>query len=233
MSYAQPTADEVTITLVLAGPVWGYRTRWSEGGRDLLLELRRPPAIDPRRPLAGRTIVLDPGHPPFGAKGPSGLWEPVATLAVAQQAKALLEHAGATVLLTRSDSLPVELFPRTRFAEQHDADVLVSIHANALPDGVNPFVNNGTSVYYFHPRSAALARALDRALVAELGVRDLGMGRGDYALVRNPWMPSALTEGLFMMVPEQEALLGSPEGQLRYARGIVRGIEEFLRQMTR
>ena len=230
MSYAQPVADEVTITLTLAGPVWGYRTRWS--GRDLLLEVRRPPAIDPRRPLRGRTIVLDPGHPPIGARGPSGLWEPVATLAVAQRAKALLERAGATVLMTRTDSSPVDLFPRTRFAEQHDADVLVSIHANALPDGVNPFANNGTSVYYFHPRSAALARALDRALVGELGVRDLGIGRGDYALARNPWMPSALTEGLFMMIPEQEAMLASPEGQSRYARGIVRGIEDFLREMA-
>jgi N-acetylmuramoyl-L-alanine amidase len=231
MSYAQPAADEVTLTLSLAGRVWGYRTRWS--GRDLLLEIRRPPVINPRRPLAGRTIVLDPGHPPVGARGPSGLWEPVATLAVAQQAKRLLEQAGATVLLTRTDSNPVELFPRTRFAEEHDADVLVSIHANALPDGVNPFVNNGTSVYYFHPRSAALARSLDRALVAELGVHDLGMGRGDYALVRDPWMPSALTEGLFMMIPEQEAMLASPEGQLRYARGIARGIEDFLREMAR
>jgi len=231
MSYAQPAADEVTLTLTLAGPVWGYRTRWS--GRDLLLEIRRPPAIDARRPLRGRTIVLDPGHPPVGAHGPSGLWEPVATLAVAQRAKALLEQAGATVLLTRTDSNPIDLFPRTRFAEEQDADVLVSIHANALPDGVNPFVNNGTSVYYFHPRSAALARALDRALVAQLGIRDLGMGRGDYALVRNPWMPSALTEGLFMMIPEQEAMLGSPEGQLRYARGIMQGIESFLREMAR
>ena len=231
MSYAQPASDEVTLTLSLAGRVWGYRTRWS--GRDLLLEIRRPPVIDPRRPLAGRTIVIDPGHPPVGAKGPSGLWEPVATLAVAQQVKTLLERAGATVLLTRTDSNPVDLFPRTRFAEEHDADVLVSIHANALPDGVNPFTNNGTSVYYFHPRSAALARALDRALVAELGVHDLGMGRGDYALVRNPWMPSALTEGLFMMIPEQEAMLASPEGRLRYARGVAKGIEEFLREMAR
>ncbi|HLQ69645.1 MAG TPA: N-acetylmuramoyl-L-alanine amidase [Gemmatimonadales bacterium] len=231
MSYAQPTVDEVTVTLSLAGRVWGYRSRWS--GRDLVLEIRRPPVIDPRRPLAGRTIVLDPGHPPLGAKGPSGLWEPVAVLAVAQQAKTLLEGAGATALLTRTDSTPIELYPRTHFAELHDADVLVSIHANALPDGINPFVNNGTSVYYFHPRSAALARALDRALVAELGVHDLGMGRGDYALVRDPWMPSALTEGLFMMIPEQEAMLASPEGRLRYARGVAKGIEDFLREMAR
>src|SRR3989475_13184493 len=109
----------------------------------------------------------------------------------------------------------------------------VSIHANALPDGVNPFVNNGTSVYYFHPRSAPLARALERALVAELGLRDLGMGRGDYALVRPTWMPAALTEGLFLMAPEQEAMLLSEGGRARYARGLVRGIENFLRERAR
>ncbi|HET7296376.1 MAG TPA: N-acetylmuramoyl-L-alanine amidase, partial [Gemmatimonadales bacterium] len=231
LSYAQPMADEVTITIDLARRVWGYRTRFD--GRDLLLEIRRPPAIDPAHPLRGRTIVLDPGHPPLGATGPTGLWEPVATLAVALKAKSLLEQAGATVLLTRTDSTPVELYPRTRFAEMHDADVLVSIHANALPDGVNPFTNSGTSVYYFQPRSAPLARALDRALVAELGVRDLGMGRGDYALARPTWMPAALTEGLFIMLPEQEAMLASEEGQWRYARGVTRGIETFLRGRAR
>ena len=36
-----------------------------------------------------------------------------------------------------------------------------------------------------------------------------------------------------MMIPEQEVMLATPEGQLRYARGIVRGIEEFLREMGR
>jgi N-acetylmuramoyl-L-alanine amidase len=157
----------------------------------------------------------------------------VATLAVALKAQTLLQRAGATALLTRTDSTPLELYPRTHFAELHDADVLVSIHANALPDGVNPFTNNGTSVYYFQPRSAQLARELDRALIAELRVRDLGMGRGDYAMVRPTWMPAALTEGLFIMLPEQEAILASEDGQWRYARGVVRGIENFLRDRAK
>ena len=231
MSYAQPAADEVTITLELARRVWGYRARFD--GRDLLLEVRRPPVIDREHPLRGRTVVLDPGHPPLGAKGPTGLWEPVATLAVALKAKTLLERAGAVVFLTRTDSMPIELYPRTHFAELHDADVLVSIHANALPDGVNPFTNSGTSVYYFQPRSTRLARELDRALVTEFRVRDLGIGRGDYALVRPTWMPAALTEGLFIMLPEQEAVLASEDGQWRYARGVVSGIENFLRERAR
>src|SRR5437016_2340059 len=231
MSYAQPAADEVTITLELARHLWGYRARFD--GRDLLLEVRRPPVIDREHPLRGRTVVLDPGHPPLGAKGPTGLWEPVATLAVALKAKTLLERAGAVVFLTRTDSMPIELYPRTHFAELHDADVLVSIHANALPDGVNPFTNSGTSVYYFQPRSIRLARELDRALVTEFRVRDLGIGRGDYALVRPTWMPAALTEGLFVMLPEQEAVLASEDGQWRYARGVVSGIENFLRERAR
>ena len=231
MSYAQPAADEVTITLELSHRVWGYRTRFD--GRDLLLEVRRPPKLDAAHPLKGRTIVIDPGHPPLGSRGPTGLWEPVATLAVARKVQSLLARGGATVLLTRTDSTPIDLYPRTRFAEQHDADVLVSIHANALPDGVNPFTNSGTSVYYFQPRSASLARQLDRALVAELGIRDLGMGRGDYALARPTWMPAALTEGLFIMLPEQEEMLASDEGQWRYARGVAGGIENFLRERAR
>jgi N-acetylmuramoyl-L-alanine amidase len=231
MSYRQESADELTITLELSRRVWGYRSRFD--GRDLLLDVRRPPRIDPLHPLRGRTVILDPGHPPLGATGPTRLSEPVAVLAVALKARQLLERAGATVLLTRGDAAPVDLYPRTRFAERHNADVLVSIHANALPDGVNPFVNNGTSVYYFQPRSADLARALDRALVRRLGVRDLGMGRGDYALVRPTWMPAALTEGLFIMLPEQERQLRSEPGQWAYARAVAEGIEAFLGERAR
>jgi N-acetylmuramoyl-L-alanine amidase len=228
LRYDQPAMDETTITLDLATRPWGWRARWD--GRDLLLDVRRPPAIDPAAPLAGRIIVLDPGHPPAGATGPTGLREHAGVLAVARKAQALLERAGARVLLTRADSTPLDLAPRVAFAVRADAEVLVSIHANALPDGVNPFTNHGTSVYYFHPGSLALARGLQSAIAAELGLRDLGVGRGDYALVREPWIPSALTEGLFIMLPAQEAALAEEDGQWRYARGIARGIEAFLRE---
>jgi len=134
------------------------------------------------------------------------------------------------VILPRPDAKPVGLVERLRAAERADAEVLVSIHANGLPDGINPFQNTGTSTYYFHPRSAPLARSLDAALVRQFGFRDLGFGRGDLALVRPTWMPAALTEGLFLQMPDQEAVLGSAAGQERYARGIVEGIETYLRE---
>lgn len=226
MRFAQPEDDRVVLTVELSRRVWGYRTRWD--GNDLLLEIRRPPMIDPAHPLRGRLIALDPGHPPLGATGPTGVYEADVVLAVARKARTLLERRGARVVLLRTDSLPVSLVARTEGAERANADVLVSIHANALPDGVNPFVNSGTSVYYNHPRAAPLARDIDRALVRQFGVRDLGMGRGDLALARPTWMPAVLVEGLFLMLPDQEAVLASDAGQWRYARGIVDGIAEFL-----
>jgi N-acetylmuramoyl-L-alanine amidase len=41
-------------------------------------------------------------------------------------------------------------------------------------------------------------------------------------------MPSILTEGAFMMHPDQEAALKDPEFQTRYARGVLQGIRDFL-----
>jgi len=230
VSFAQPAEDETVVTVSLSQAVWGYRTRWD--GADLILEIRRPPQIDPRRPLAGRVIAIDPGHPPGGARGPTGLWEPDVVLPIALKTAQLLELYGARVVLTRNTEAPVGLSARPLMAEQSGAELLVSIHANALPDGVNPFDNNGTSVYYFHPRSAPLAREVNRALVRQFGLRDLGIGRGNLAMVRPTWMPSVLTEGLFMMIPEQETVLASEAGQWRYARGVVEGIASFLRGRT-
>jgi N-acetylmuramoyl-L-alanine amidase len=228
VTWHQAAADEVEIAVMLSRPVWGWRTRWD--GNDLLLDVRRPPAIDRERPFQGRLIVVDPGHPPAGATGPTGLREAQANLGVALELRAMLEAAGARVLMTRTTDSSVELLPRTRLAERADAELLVSIHNNALPDGVNPLTNNGTSVFYNHSPSVPLARAVDSALVARFGTRDLGIGRGDLALVRPTWMPAILTEGLYMIVPEQEAALRSPVGQRLYAEGVFAGIECFLRE---
>lgn len=226
-AWSQADPRGVVLDFDLAQPVWGFRTRWDHD--DLILEIRRPPEIDRRAPLQGLKVLVDPGHPPGGATGPTGLREADANLAVALALRPMLEREGAQVVMTRTTDVAVALGERPRLAESLNADLLISIHNNALPDGVNPFTTSGTSVFYNHPRSIPLARAVQAALVQQLGVRDLGFGRGDLALVRPTWMPAILTEGLFMMVPEQESALRSEEGQRRYAAGVLSGVRTFLR----
>jgi N-acetylmuramoyl-L-alanine amidase len=228
VGWNQTSLDQVTLKVDLGQPVWGYRARWSRN--DLMLEVRRPPRIDRRDPLRGRLIALDPGHPPLGATGPTGLREAEANLAVATRLRSLLEDAGARVVMTRSVDSAVDLWSRVAMAERSGAELLVSIHNNALPDGVNPFTNNGTSVFYNQPRSLPLAAEIQKSLVRRLKIPDLGVGRADLAMVRPTWMPSVLCEGMFIILPEQEAALRSVEGQRRYAAGVAEGIRGFLRK---
>ncbi len=226
VDWVQDRSDEVVLDFKLSRPVWGYRASWD--GNDLVLEIRRPPVIDPERPLRNRLIVVDPGHPPAGAKGPTGMREAEANLAVALRVRNLLERAGARVVMSRVSDSSVGLRPRIQLADSIDAELLVSIHNNALPDGVNPFVAQGSSVFYFHPQSLPLAREIQLALVRRLQLRNLGVSRGNLALARPTWMPAVLTEGLFIMMPEQEAVLRTAEGQQLYALAVVEGIEAFL-----
>ncbi len=226
--WSQPEEGVLRITVRLEQRVWGYETFFDVGGA-LVLRIRRPPRIDASQPFAGLVIAVDAGHPPAGATGPTRLTEAEANLAISLRLQHLLEQAGARVLMTRKEVSPVELGARPRMARDSNAHVLVSVHNNAFPDGVNPFENNGTSVYYFHPQSVELAQLLQGELLSELGLRDLGIGRADLALARPTWMPSALTETSFMMVPQHEAALRDANVQERIARAHFRAIEAFLR----
>jgi len=230
VTWAQPSADECAVTFALSAAPFGWRTRWE--GNDVVLEIRRPPVVDAARPLAGRTIALDPGHPPQGATGPTGLREEDANLSVALELRDLLEREGARVVMTRTADTALGVYERTAIADRANAEILVSIHNNALPDGVNPFVNNGTTVYYFQPRAARLAMLTEQALVGEMGLPDLGAARGNFALARDTWMPAILTEGAFLMIPEQENALRTPAFREAYARGVALGIQAYLRELA-
>jgi N-acetylmuramoyl-L-alanine amidase len=212
------------------GPVYGYQPLWEEG--KFTFRVRNPPVIDPAQPLKGLTIAIDPGHPPIGATGPTGLWEPEATLPVGLKAKELLEAKGAIVLMTRTTPAPVDLNLRPAMARRANAHAFVSIHLNAVPDGVNPFRAQGTATYHFYPHSGPLAEAVEKAAVPLLGLPDHGVKRENFAVVRGTWMPSVLIEGAFIIMPDQEAALRTPEYQERYAQGIVDGLEAYFRSLA-
>jgi len=199
----------------------------------LKFSIRRPPVVDPSEPLRGMTIVVDPGHPPIGATGPTGLWEPVPTLAVGLRVRDLLQARGAHVVMTRTGAGPVALGDRPIFARRANANAFVSIHLNADADGQNPFRDNGTGTYYFHPHSRLLARSVQDSLVPELGLRDRGIFYQNLAVCRPTWFPAVLAEGLFIIMPDQESAIKTPEYQEAYARGVVGGLEKFFATFER
>jgi N-acetylmuramoyl-L-alanine amidase len=97
-------------------------------------------------------VVIDAGHGgnDVGTHGPSGYLEKDLTLDVAQRLGALIEERmGSEVIYTRSDDTYVGLEERTRIANQHEADLFLSIHANSSPyraaAGVETYVLNFTT----------------------------------------------------------------------------------------
>jgi N-acetylmuramoyl-L-alanine amidase len=79
-------------------------------------------------------IVLDPGHggQDMGTIGPGGLPEKKLVLSIALSLQKLLQDKlGAEVILTRIDDTFLPLEDRIALANQHRADLFVSIHANS------------------------------------------------------------------------------------------------------
>jgi N-acetylmuramoyl-L-alanine amidase len=225
----QEASDRARYEIDLVRAPYGYLPMWDGG--VFRLRIRRPPRVDRASPLRGLTIAVNAGHPPAGSTGPTGLYEAVPTLAISQRLKTILESRGARVVMTRATADTVPLAIRPVLARRAGAHVFVSIHLNALPDGVNPFTAHGTGSYYFHPASERLARAVQRGMVARMGLRDLGIFYDNLSDLRHPWMPSVLCEGAFIMIPEQEAAVRTPEFQERYALGVADGLEAYFRAL--
>ncbi len=210
-------------------PAWGYRCRWTAEGLEVLV--RKPPRSGD---LTGMLICLDPGHGPQpGAIGPTGIREQSVNLALAVELERCLTRKGARVILTRRGPRGPSLAERVAVAEEAGADVLLSLHHNAVPDGVDPYLNMGTNVYYFHEHYRSLAQRLQEALAAELGLGDKGARWGDFALCRGTVMPSVLLEPAFMISPDHEALVITRDYRRRCCEAISDGLQVYLREAVK
>jgi N-acetylmuramoyl-L-alanine amidase len=115
-------------------------------------------------------IVVDAGHGGHdpGAVGHSGTHESDIVLSLARKVAAELEtRLGAEVILTRDDDTFIPLRDRAAIANAQDADLFLSIHANASPSPV-PW---GITTFYLDvasdERAAAVAARENRALLSE------------------------------------------------------------------
>ncbi len=114
------------------------------------------------------TIVIDPGHggADSGARGVSGVLEKTITLAFGLELKKALEDLGRyDVQITRDRDMFLRLDERVRIARRHEADLFISIHADAIRhEGVR-----GATVYTVSetPSDAASAAKAIRENLAD------------------------------------------------------------------
>lgn len=195
--------------------------------------------LDELTALEDKIIVIDPGHGgnDAGAIGPSGVMEKTVTLKVALELEKLLLDEGAEVIMTRRTDVEVapkgrhatdieELKSRCDIANEAEADIFISIHADSF---TNP-ASRGTTCYYFAegaPESKRLAESVHPALIEQLKTPSRGTKPCNFYVVRNTDMPAILVELAFISNPQEESLLNSKEGVEKAAQGIFDGIEDY------
>lgn len=212
----------------LKNRTWGYDSYYDD--KTLIIKIRKEPKINPSNPLKDITIAIDPGHGgcDAGAIGPTKVKEKDINLDVAQKLKKELEKAGANVVMTRDSDCDVDLYKRPQIAQENNALFLISLHANALADGADPYKKHGTSVFYYNKESKDLALTLKNQLINDLGTKDDGLNHASFVLTRATMPMSVLIEIAYMIHPTEYTLLLDENFRQKAANSIKNGIAQFL-----
>jgi N-acetylmuramoyl-L-alanine amidase len=146
---------------------------------------RAPSTQPPRVPERKITIAIDPGHggEDPGAIGRRGTYEKHVTLAIARKLKARIDgDRNMRAMLTRDDDYFVPLHERVSKARRVQADLFVSIHADAFREPAA----RGSSVFALSESGATSAAArwlAQRENRADL-IGGVDLGRRDPVLAR-------------------------------------------------
>jgi len=193
-----------------------------------MLELRL------KHPPAGKIkVAIEAGHggSNLGAVGLSGLLEKQINLDVAQRLEKLCLEAGLQVLQVRETDTDMSLGAKKEKVEASDADLLVSIHANAGGTANGYLGANGVSTYYHNPFWGDLARVVYKKLL-ELPLQEFGcVGSFNYRVTRMSSRPAILVEMAFLSHAGDEEKLFLPEFRQQLAEKILAGINSYLESL--
>ncbi|MBB5149073.1 MULTISPECIES: N-acetylmuramoyl-L-alanine amidase [Ureibacillus] len=181
-------------------------------------------------PVKDRVIIIDAGH---GGKDPgaasNGAVEKEITLKVATVVKNRLEADGAKVIMTRTGDTYPTLEDRVKIALNNYAEVFVSIHVNSASNESA----KGTETYYSVAGNVnieedeTLAKAINDQIVKNADMKDRGVKKQDYYVIRNMILPSVLVELGFITNPEDRAKLTDHEYVEIFGDSIYKGIVEY------
>lgn len=212
--------------------IWGYDLK--RKGRMLEFSVKHAPEFDTTKakPLSGLKIALEAGHggDSFGAIGLSGIQEKELNLDVAKKLADTLKNYGAEILQVRDTDRDMSLTQKRDTVRTSDADLFISIHANAGGGGYLGV--EGTSTYYNNPFWSNFADRVYKRLL-ELELKEFGMvGSFNYKVIRINEMPSILVEQAFLSHAEDEEKLASQEFRSKMVHKIYKGILDYLKEMN-
>lgn len=198
-------------------------------GRQLHVVAHHPsPKTDDHRPL----VVIDPGHGGTdpGAIGVSGTLEKTVTLATALDLRRLLLATGRyRVALTRTTDRSMSLADRLAFARNHDADLLIAIHADAAHDRHA----RGASVYVRDDATAPLSAStgLQASMIEQLA-DDVHMvpapaRSARFYVLADHTIPSVLLEMGYLTNRSDEKLLRQPQHRHVVADAIRDAVNDY------
>lgn len=188
-----------------------------------------PPASLPSVPKGRIVVIVDPGHggKDPGAVGLGGLREKDVILPIAQQVASLLEQQGVNAIMTRTSDYFVDLAPRVTMAQRANADLFVSIHANAI--SLSRSDVSGLETYYYSS-GQRLAQTIHNSILQSLDIKNRGVRRARFYVLRKTSMPSVLVEVGFVTGREDAAKLSDPTYRSQMAQAIARGILQYIKQ---
>jgi len=164
----RPVAEDVLeLWIDLYHPLSGYDYAWQDGQWQFTVKVL-PRKLDEIR------VLIDPGHggAETGSTGLNGLPEKDLNLTVSRLLQdALLQTGFAQVMLTRNTDEALSLAVRGQAVQDMQADIVLSIHHNALPDGRDPLQVEGASCFYYQPFAKKLAQDLLSGLTDNRGSR--------------------------------------------------------------
>ena len=190
-----------------------------------------PKAHPGGRSPADVTIVVDAGHggSDTGAVSPHGRFEKDANLLLAREVRSALAARGYRVVMTRDDDSFPALYDRPKVAHACNADAFVSIHHNAPPHDKDPVKLRYHCVYAWNPIGERLAKAVNARMAASFGsaLPNNGVMHANFAVTRNPEIPSCLVETDFVSSPAGEESIWNPVRRKATAEAIAAGIADW------
>jgi len=207
--------------------------------------------------LAGQlpVIVLDPGHGGMNAGTRSILsnnYEKEFTLDWALRLRPLLAAKGWRVFLTRTNDTDLSLSNRVGVAEDHHADLFVSLHFNSAgggdtqagletyclsPAGMPSTVTRGfpdaLGVSFpnnlFDAANLQLALRIHRALLEASHQQDRGIRRARFlGVLRNQHRPAILVEGGYLSNESEARHIADPQFRQQLAAAMAEALGQMI-----